>query len=64
MNNKLQIFDFEGNEVRTLEINDEPYFVGKDAAKILGYKNPQKALRDHVDQEDKGVNETFTPGGR
>jgi len=64
MNNKLQIFNFEGSEVRTLEINDEPYFVGKDAAKILGYKNPQKALRDHVDQEDKGVNETFTPGGR
>lgn len=64
MENNLQIFNFEGNQVRALEINDEPYFVGKDAAEILGYKNPQKALRDHVDQEDKGVNETFTPGGR
>lgn len=53
MNNKLQIFNFEGNEVRTLEINDKPYFVGKDVASILGYSNTRKAIQDHVDQEDK-----------
>ena len=63
MDNKLQLFSFEGNQVRALEINDEPYFVGKDVAKILGYKNPQKALRDHVDQEDRTVNEMFTVNG-
>lgn len=59
----MQIFNFEENDVRTQVINDEPWFVGKDVADILGYTNPSKALRDHVDDEDKGQNETFTPGG-
>ena len=49
----LQLFNFEGNEVRTLKIDDEPYFVGKDVANILGYSNTRKALQDHVDLEDK-----------
>ena len=40
------------------------FFVGKDVAKALGYKNPRKAIRDHVDAEDKGLNESFTPGGK
>lgn len=51
--NSLQLFDFEGNEVRTLKINDEPYFVGKDVAEILGYALPTKAIQDHVDKEDQ-----------
>lgn len=51
--NELQNFNFEGNEVRTVLINDEPYFVGKDIADILGYSNTSKAIRDHVDEEDK-----------
>ncbi|KAF0361647.1 Bro-N domain-containing protein, partial [Pediococcus acidilactici] len=50
--NELQNFNFEGNEVRTVLINDEPYFVGKDIADILGYSNTSKAIRDHVDEED------------
>ncbi len=37
MSSQLQLFSFEGKEVRTLKINDEPYFVGKDVATILGY---------------------------
>ena len=41
----------------------ETFFVGKDVAKALGYKNPQKALRDHVDEEDRTVNESFTVNG-
>ena len=49
--------------VRTLLIDGEPYFVGKDVAEILGYTNPQKAIRDHVDDEDKTVNESFTVNG-
>ena len=51
--NNLQIFSVEGNEVRTLKIDDEPYFVGKDVAEILGYKNTRDALANHVDVEDK-----------
>ena len=51
--NNLQLFDFEGNKVRTLKINDEPYFVGKDVAEILGYALPTKAIQDHVDKEDQ-----------
>lgn len=52
--NDLQIFnnpDF-GN-IRALEINGDPYFVGKDVAEVLGYSNSRKALSDHVDPEDK-----------
>lgn len=53
MKNEIQLFDFEGNQVRTLKINEEPYFVGKDVAEILGYKLPTKAIQDHVNAEDK-----------
>ncbi|HHJ8000980.1 TPA: ORF6C domain-containing protein, partial [Streptococcus pyogenes] len=45
--------NFNGQKVRTLTINNEPYFVGKDVADVLGYQNPQKAIRDHVDFDDK-----------
>lgn len=62
--NEVQIFNNdEFGSVRTLTINDEPWFVGKDVAEILGYSNPQKAIRDHVDTEDKTVNESFTVNG-
>lgn len=63
--NELQIFENpEFGEIRGMEIDGEPWFVGKDVAEILGYTNPHKAIRDHVDDEDKGVNESFTPGGK
>lgn len=55
MTNDLQIFNFKGNEVRTVMINDEPYFVGKDVATVLGYKNTKDALSKHVDDEDKQI---------
>ena len=48
-----EIFNFNGQEVRTVTINNEPYFVGKDVANILGYERPTKAIQDHVDDEDK-----------
>lgn len=48
-----QIFHFGQHEVRTILINDEPYFVGKEIAELLGYTNSRKALNDHVDPEDK-----------
>lgn len=50
---ETQIFNFGDEEVKTLVINYEPYFVGKDVADILGYSNTAKAIRDHVDEEDK-----------
>ena len=62
--NELKVFESpEFGEIRTLEIDGEPWFAGKDVAKALGYSNPQKALRDHVDSEDKTVNESFTVNG-
>lgn len=51
--NSVQLFSFNGDDVRTLLVDGEPYFVGKDAAKILGYARPAKAVMDHVDGDDR-----------
>ena len=52
--NDIQIFNNEEfGEIRTVQLNNEIYFVGKDVAEILGYSNTRKALADHVDEEDK-----------
>lgn len=62
--NQLQIFQNpEFGQIRTLERHGDPWFVGKDVALALGYKNPQESIRDHVDDEDKGVSEILTPRG-
>ena len=62
--NELKIFENpDFGKVRTMEINGEPFLVGKDVAEILGYTNPRKALIDHVDSEDKGVTKCDTLGG-
>lgn len=63
--NELQIFKNEKfGEIRTVEIEGEPYFVGKDIAEILGYANPSKALSDHVEEEDKLNNESLSSLGQ
>ena len=62
--NQLKVFNFKENEVRTVLINNEPYFVGKDVAEILGYQNSSKALSDHVDEEDKLNNESLSSLGQ
>ena len=49
----LTAFNFNNIEIRTLEIDGEHYFVGKDIANVLGYSNTAEAIRDHVDIEDK-----------
>lgn len=49
--------------IRTMEKDGEPWFAGKDVAIALGYSNPQKAIRDHIDSEDRTVNESFTVNG-
>ena len=62
--NDLQIFSNpEFGQVRTVEIDGTPWLGGKDVAVALGYKNPQRAIRDHVEDEDKGMTKTVTPSG-
>ena len=52
--NELQIFkNPEFGEIRTIEVKNEPWFVGKDVAEILGYAKPENAISAHVDEEDK-----------
>jgi len=65
MSTAIRIFKNElFGEVRTLtNEKGETFFVGKDVAEALGYTNTLKAIRAHVDSEDKGVNEMVTPGG-
>lgn len=56
MTNTLQVFENEEfGQVRTVVIDNEPWFVGKDVAQILGYRNPNEAIQDHVDCEDKFI---------
>ena len=61
---ELQVFsNAEFGSVRSIMVNNEPYFVGKDVAEILGYSRTADAIKVHVDKEDKGVCEMQTPGG-
>ena len=63
--NNLQIFkNEEFGEIRTVQLNNETYFVGKDVATVLGYANARDALAKHVAEEDKGVSKCDTPGGK
>lgn len=50
--NEVQLFNFENHEVRSLLINSEPWFVGKDVAEVLGYAKPLNAIAQHVDKDD------------
>lgn len=62
--NELKVFEnAEFGQIRGVEIDGESWLVGKDVAERLGYSNPQKAIRDHVDDEDRTVNESFTVNG-
>lgn len=66
--NQMQVFQNEEfGSIRTIEINGEPWFVGQDVARALGYgegKSLANAVANHVDAEDKGVTEMMTPGGK
>lgn len=59
-----EIFNFHGQEVRTLTIDDEPWFVGKDVADILGYQNGSRDINRHVDEEDRQNYQNGTFGNR
>lgn len=61
---KNQIFKSkEFGQIRTCMVDGETYFVGKDVASALGYRNAPKAMADHVDDEDKGITKCYTLGG-
>ena len=62
---EMEIFkNAELGSVRVVMVNEEPYFVGKDVAEILGYSNASKALADHVDDDDKLNNESLSSLGQ
>ena len=61
MHNKLNVFKFHDSDVRTFLIDDEVYFVGKDVAETLGYKDTKNALKQHVYDEDKMGWQITTP---
>ena len=61
MKNDVMVFtNAEFGSVRTIEIDNEPYFVGKDVAEILGYERPTKAIVDRVDEEDRKMVDSET----
>lgn len=57
------VYVFHETTVRTMLIDSEPWFVGKDVAEALKHTNPERAIRNFVDDEDKGVTVLVTPGG-
>lgn len=61
--NELQEFNFQGNQLRTVLIDSEPFFVGKDAAIAIGYKNFRDALKTHVKAKYKRESRITTPFG-
>ncbi|MDS0491399.1 phage antirepressor [Lacticaseibacillus paracasei] len=61
--NELQEFNFQGNQLRTVLIDSEPFFVGKDAATAIGYSNTRKAIRDHVKAKYQREERIVTPFG-
>nr|DAL02703.1 MAG TPA: repressor domain protein [Caudoviricetes sp.] len=62
--NELQHFDFKGRQVRTVVVDNEPMFVGKDIAEVLGYSKPANAVNKYVPDKFKGVTKLMTPGGK
>lgn len=61
--NEIQIFNYNSNEVRTIQKNGEPWFVLKDVCQILGLGTPAK-VAERLDPDEKGVNQIHTPGGK
>lgn len=64
MNNLTVFNNPDFGSIRTVTVNNEPYFVGKDVAEALGYKEPTKAAREKVDIEDRGVSKIDTLSGK
>ncbi len=63
MKNEIQIFEnAEFGSIRTVEIDNKPYFIGKDVAEVLGYSRPDHAITKHIDEEDKLMYQISTSG--
>lgn len=60
--NELQVFNYNGNEVRTIQKDGEPWWVLKDVCEVLGLSSPHKVF-DRLDEDEKGRNQIPTPGG-
>lgn len=60
--NELQVFNFNNSRVRAIIIEDNPYFIGKDVAEILGYERADNAIRNHVDSDDKLMHQISASG--
>ena len=63
MENQMQVFNFKDQQVDIILIDGQPHFIGSQVSRILGYANPQKAVRDHVDEEDKRTERIVHPSG-
>ena len=63
MDNALQVFNYNGNNVRTVEKNGDIWFVAKDVCDILGFGNYRQAIATHIDDDEKDVHKMDTPGG-
>ena len=62
-NNQVQVFNNEKfGDVRVIMQGEQPWFVGKDVASVLGYTNERKAIHDHVEEEDKLTERIVTAG--
>lgn len=59
----METFNFNNQEIRSLTLDNEPFFIGKDIASVLGYTNVHKAIRDHVYSEDKRTERIVHPVG-
>lgn len=64
MNNSLQVFNYNGAKVRTVENDGQVWFVVKDVAKILEFSNIRETLRINLDEDEKDVKKLDTPGGK
>lgn len=66
MKSEIELFNFEGKGIRTVEIDGKPYFAARDVAKAIGYVSKtsiSSAINKHVSSENKGVRKLRTPGG-
>ncbi|MBC9786786.1 phage antirepressor, partial [Heliobacterium chlorum] len=62
MNQLQQVFNYQGNQVRTVIIDGEPWFIAKDVCDVLSHSNNRKAV-ERLDPDEKGVTKVYTPGG-
>ena len=63
MNNLMKFENKEFGQIRVIELNGEPWFIGKDVAEKLGYAEPRSTVSKKVDKEDRGVAKIETPSG-